>query len=288
MIHETFSVTAEGSLNGGATLCTYLLELGDEFRYRKRPLILICPGGGYGMTSRREAEPLALAFNAAGYHAAVLYYSCAPARFPTQILEIAQAWKLICDRAEEWGVLQEQTVILGCSAGGHLAASYGIFCGEKFVTDRVNMSAKQLRPRGMILCYPVISAGKYAHRGSFENLLGASYTELSNSEKLEQVSLEKQVTAETPECFIWHTSEDDCVPVQNSYLFALALKEKGIDCELHVFANGPHGLSLAKECTAHANAADAAEKECSAWFSLAIGWLKKRIGFALPIMPLVC
>ena len=150
------------------------------------------------------------------------------------------------------------------------------------------MSAKQLRPRGMILCYPVISAGKYAHRGSFENLLGASYTELSNSEKLEQVSLEKQVTAETPECFIWHTSEDDCVPVQNSYLFALALKEKGIDCELHVFANGPHGLSLAKECTAHANAADAAEKECSAWFSLAIGWLKKRIGFALPIMPLVC
>lgn len=274
MLHEKFSVRAEGSVKGRATLCTYLLDLGEEFRYRKRPLILICPGGGYGMISEREGEPLALAFNAAGYHAVVLKYSCAPARYPTQILEVAQAWKLICEHAEEWGVLKDEMFILGSSAGGHLAASYGIFCGEKFVCNSVGMSEEELRPRGMILCYPVITSGKFAHCGSFENLLGAPYEKLQGTVELEKVSLEKQVTERTPACFLWHTCADDLVPMQNSLLFASALKEKGVDSELHMFAEGCHGLSLADERTA-----GGIFKECSAWFPLVLAWLKKRTRF---------
>ena len=79
MLHETFKLRAEGS-QPDARLVTYIQEYSDAMAVAERPLVLLCPGGGYGRTSDREAEPIALQFLAMGYHAAVLRYSCAPAR----------------------------------------------------------------------------------------------------------------------------------------------------------------------------------------------------------------
>ena len=204
--------------------------------------MLICPGGGYGFVSDREAEVMALQFTAMGCHAAVLTYSTYPFKYPVQILEAAQAWKLIRDNAERWNVLSDKIIILGCSAGGHLAASYSLFCGEDFVTESVGMTADELRPAGMILCYPVITSGEFAHRDSFATLLGDDYNNLLGTELLEKVSLEKQVTEKTPPAFIWHTYTDNVVPVENSLLFASALRKHNVNCELHIFPDGGHGL----------------------------------------------
>ena len=96
-----------------------------------------------------------------------------------------------------------------------------------------------------MLSYPVITSGRKAHRGSFENLLGDRYEEL-----VEEMSLENQVDADTPPAFLWHTTEDDCVPVENSLLFYQALHDQGISVEMHIYPHGPHGLGLANELTA--------------------------------------
>ncbi len=276
MLVEKFKIAAEGS-GENANLKTYIIDSSEQMKYNKRPLVLICPGGGYGFVSDREAEVMALQFTALGYHAAVLTYSTYPVRYPAQILEVAQAWKLIRENAEEWNVLSDKTVILGCSAGGHLAASYSLFCGEDFVTKSVGLVADELRPAGMILCYPVITSGEFSHRDSFATLLGGDYESLVGTELLEKVSLEKQVTEKAPPAFIWHTYTDNVVPVENSLLLASALRKHNVNCELHIFPDGGHGLGLANELSQDSNGWGVQE-ECKIWIRLAEVWLKNKFG----------
>lgn len=54
-----------------------------------------------------------------------------------------------------------------------------------------------------------------------QNLLGANPT----ADELKYMSLETQVTSQTPPSFLWQTVTDEVVPVENSYLFADACKK---------------------------------------------------------------
>ena len=267
MLTEEFSIQAEGS-RPGAKLCTYILDASEEFLIQKRPLILVCPGGGYAYTSDREAEPIAMRFLAMGCHVAVLRYSCAPAVYPTALLELAQAMKLVHDYADEWKVDEGKIFVQGSSAGGHLAASLGVFWHEKWLAQKSGVKNEWLRPAGMILCYPVITSGEFAHRGSFENLLRGQYTE----EMLERTSLEKQVTEQTPSVFLWHTFIDETVPAENALLFATALRRHGVSTEFHMYPVGCHGLAACDEQTAHPDRHNI-QPECQSWLTLVKTWL---------------
>lgn len=245
---------------------TYLLE-GEKVR----SAVLICPGGGYRYTSAKEGEPVALKFNEAGFHAFVLNYSVSPARHPLPLLDVSRAMCLIRQYADIWRVNKNQIAICGFSAGGHLAASLGVHWNKPFLQD-VQESIQGLNcPNALILCYPVITSGKYAHRASFENLLGSA----PSSDLLEEMSLEKHITKKTPPAFLWHTLEDETVPVENSLLFAQALRENHVPFEMHIYPSGQHGLSLAtEECndeTKHLHAAS--------WFELCTRWLKNELGW---------
>ncbi len=264
---EVFSLHAEGSLPD-AKLYTYILDTKEELLIKKRPIILLCPGGGYTHTSDREAEPLAMRFLAMGYHAAILRYSCAPAIYPTALLELAQAMKLIHAHADEWKVEADKIFVQGCSAGGHLAGSLGVFWQEKWLADKTGVQNEVLRPAGLILCYPVITSGEFAHRGSFENLLRGQYTE----EMLERTSLEKQVTKQMPPVFLWHTFTDGSVPVENSLLLVAALRKCGISTEFHMYPVGGHGLAACDEQTAHPDGHDI-QVQCQSWLTLVKTWL---------------
>lgn len=268
MIYQVMNIKAE-TYEEPAKLYLYLLEKSPEIGIDKRPLIFICPGGGYGMTSDREAEAIALQFVAAGFHAAVLRYSVAPARYPTALLQVAAGFKYLREHAEEFHIDADRMVVQGASAGGHLAASYGVFWKKKtFLAEMLHTTPEMLKPNGMILSYPVITSGPKAHRGSFENLLGDRYDELVN-----EMSLENQVDADTPPAFLWHTTEDDCVPVENSLLFYQALHNQGISVEMHIYPHGPHGLGLANELTATKDGFGI-QPECATWIDHARTWLK--------------
>lgn len=271
MIYKEFDIKEEGSLEG-AHLTVYIQEYTESLNIKERPLILICPGGAYAYTSDREAEPIALAFLAKGFHAAILRYSCAPAVFPTALMELGRSILLIRENARSWHVKEDSIVVQGCSAGGHLAASYACMWMNDFLSDGMGITYAdriKLRPNGLMLCYPVITSGKFAHSDSIKNLLGEEYLELK-----EMMSLENAVNEHVPRTFIWHTFTDGSVPVQNSLLFANALIEHGINTELHIFPEGCHGLALANELTA-GNEVKEIEPVAEPWIDLATTWMKK-------------
>lgn len=159
-----------------------------------------------------------------GYHAAMLRYSVEPARYPTALLELTRSVAVIREHAGEWNIDADKIVIMGFSAGAHLAASYGVFWKEKFLSENVGTEKEILRPNALLLCYPVISSKDgILHEGSFRNLLGE---EFENPEMRAKMSLEDQVNEDTPKCFLWHTYEDDTVPVENSLVFIQALRKR--------------------------------------------------------------
>lgn len=255
-----------------AKLYTYFLDNSREIApERVRPVIVICPGGGYEWVSEREAEPIALKFVGAGYHAVVLHYSVAPAaHYPTALRQLAWTVAHLREHAAEYHIDPNKVVVAGFSAGGHLAASYGVFWKKKtFLAEELGVDAEQLRPNGLLLSYPVITSGPKAHRGSFTNLLGDRYDEL-----VDEMSLENQVRLDTPKTFLWHTAPDDCVPVENSILFFTALHALEIPVEMHIYPVGGHGLGLASEETQSYEYQNAVREECQSWISLALSWMQ--------------
>lgn len=239
----------------------------------KRPCMIVCPGGGYAMCSQRESEPIALHFLPCGFNVFVITYSCAPHHFPTQLREVAALTELIYKNADEWNCDTSKIAIIGFSAGGHLAAHYSTMYNCKEVRE-VFPESKPVN--ASVLCYPVITADpKHGHMGSFDNLLGR--TERTDAE-IDYFSCERNVKATTPPAFIWHTTEDTCVPVKNSILYADALSSHGIPFELHIFPFGWHGLSTADAMTN----GDMDEKvsHTETWLNEAEKWLKL-IGFKI-------
>lgn len=216
----------------------------DNVGFKKRPSMLICPGGGYSFCCPREAEPIALNFLPEGYNVFVLTYSVAPNKFPTQIREVAAVMELIYKNAEVWHCDTEKIAIIGFSAGGHLAAHYSTMYDCKEVRD-VFPDSKPVN--ATILSYPVITADfKQTHQKSFINLIGHAP---ESKEEQDYFSCECQVNKNTPPTFIWHTAEDASVPVKNSLLYANALTEHNIPYELHIYPYGFHGMSSCDEHT---------------------------------------
>lgn len=212
---------------------------------QKRPCMVVCPGGGYGMVSQREAEPIALHLLPEGFNVFVLTYSVAPHRFPNQLLQVAAVIELIYENAEQWNCDTDKIAIMGFSAGGHLAAHYSV-CYDCEAVRKVFPDSKPVN--ASVLCYPVITADPaYSHRlASFKNLLGYNP---QIQEEVTFFSCEKQVSEKTPPAFLWHTAADACVPVNHSLLYAQALAQNGVPFELHIYPQGQHGLATVDEQT---------------------------------------
>lgn len=276
MIYETVklrefypALSAEG---GEPILKTYCRDVSREIDLDRRfPAMLICPGGGYAFVSDREAEPMALDYLSAGFNAFVLTYSVAPARYPSALLQAAAAMDYIRKNADRYHVYPEKISISGFSAGGHLAGSLACFWNEKFIADTLETASENLRPNAAVLSYPVITGGEKAHRGSFDNLCG------SDKALVQKMSLETAVTKNTPPTFLWHTATDGCVPVENSLLMASALRENGIPFELHIFAEGSHGLSTCTYQSAGPKSPNMINPEAAKWFDLSVTFLKKQM-----------
>lgn len=271
MIHETIPLTVPGA-GEAAPLVTYVPDnfpaLGMD---RRRPALIICPGGGYEHISDREAEPVALRFAGLGYAAFVLRYHVAPqARWPVPQRQLLTAIDYVRTNCGRYHVDPEAVIVLGFSAGGHLALCAGTMWNKPEVYRALKKKSPAFRPDGMVLCYPVVTSGPAAHRGSFENLLGERYDELA-----ETVSLEKRVTRKTPPAFIWHTADDVVVPVENSFLLVKAMEAREVPCELHVYPHGSHGQSLADHTVYAPEDMRRLSVSCAVWVERCDAWLRR-------------
>ncbi len=233
-LYEYFGVTPEKNARAELTVLHYPTSC-EVSRYRKKPAVLVIPGGGYGMTSDREAEPIAFRFLTYGFVPFILRYSCTPLHFPTQLREAAMAMRFIRENAQKYEVDANMVAAIGFSAGGHLCGSLGTMYDCHQVADIA--PAAVIRPDALAMCYPVTLSWGNTHGGTMDNVSGGD-------EKLRQeLSLDRRVRPDMPPVFLWHTRNDTVVPVRNSIVFAQALDEHGVDFSLHVYRNGWHGLS---------------------------------------------
>ena len=130
-----------------ATITTYIKEMYPDYQDPfNRPLVIICPGGGYDHHSPREGESMAIKMLDLGYNAVVLRYSLAPYVYPTQVYEAAYTVKWVRDHAKEWDVNPDRIILAGFSAGGHLAACLGTMWSG----DMVASFAKKYQRRSAV------------------------------------------------------------------------------------------------------------------------------------------
>jgi acetyl esterase/lipase len=204
--------------------------------------IVIFPGGGYGGLAPHEGAGYAEWLSENGIAGLVVKYRLGTHgyRHPAMLNDAARAVRLTREKAAEWKIDSKRVGVMGSSAGGHLAATILTHFDEGNANASDPVERHSSRPDLGILCYPVISMGENTHAGSRKNLLGENPSE----ELIELLSNEKQVTPQTPPCFIWHTWEDKGVKIENALGFASALQKAGVPFDLHVYQKGGHGMGL--------------------------------------------
>jgi len=289
-------------------LTTYILQDSPELLSgKKRPAIIICPGGGYFNCSDREAEPVAIRFASMGYHTFVLRYSTycegsgifpdimngielnKNSQYPNAMREIGKTMLILREHAQEWLVDTDRIAVCGFSAGAHNAAMYATNWHEDIINEYFQEEKKKFCPAAVILGYTLsdyvymkeaiekyIPMDKAFFNASIKAYLG---TENPCEEILDKVSPARHVTEYTPPTFLWATAQDNLVPVQHSLRMSYALAEKKIPFEMHIFEEGPHGLSLSTQASAQSKSQ--IYKDAAKWTELAGCWLEKR--FALPL-----
>ena len=204
--------------------------------------IVICPGGGYGGLAPHEGQGYAEWLADNGVAGIVLKYRLGSKgyRHPIMLNDAARAVRLTRTKSVDWKIDPKRVGIMGSSAGGHLASTLLTHFDAGKPGDADPIEQLSSRPDLGILCYAVITMGDNTHGGSRTNLLGNTPA----PELIELLSNEKQVTKDTPPCFIWHTWEDNAVKVENSLDFASALQRNHVPFDLHVYQKGGHGMGL--------------------------------------------
>lgn len=249
-------------------------QLSERGIRKRRPALLVIPGGGYGMLSEREAEPVALQFFAEGFDCFVLRYDVAPLHYPTPLLQAGMAMLWLRKNASALAIDDAHIAAAGFSAGGHLAGCLAFLWRDAALQAAFGRDTDAIRPDACLLAYPVVTADeRYRHNDSFDNFCG-------KTADFSAYSLERHVPRGAPPCFLWTTNTDDLVPPENTLLLYGALRAAGIPTELHVFEYGPHGLSVSGAET-EPNDADAPfYARVRQWLPLSLSFLKTH-GFCI-------
>ena len=254
---------APGALGQRAQDIPTLTPFAPEAAKKNGASIVVLPGGAYGNLAEHEGTAYAEWLAAHGITAYVLKYRLGTNgyRHPVMLDDVSRAVRLVRSFARRDGLDPARVGVIGSSAGGHLAATIATHfdAGRADATDPVERESS--RPDVAILCYPVISLGEFAHVGSRKNLLG----DQPDPQLVTLLSNELQVTAATTPSFLWHTVEDKSVPVENSLLFAGALRKAGVPFSLHLYEKGAHGLGLGRP-----------GKPAPPWDDQCLYWLQER------------
>lgn len=256
MIQMTCPGHPDAALEGYILDCE--LTLGQD---RDRPAIVICPGGGYLYCSPREAEPIALAYAARGFHAFILRYSTGrSAKGFAPLEEVSWVIGLLREHAEEWHIHPDKILTCGFSAGGHLALAAGLMADN--------------RPNGMILSYPAVTIPNLPGADFMLKLLAGKET--VTDEDAAALDLLSKIDPDAPPVFLVATAEDLLTP-SGALSVAKAYSDLGLGYELHIFQHGPHGLSLGTAVTADGSS-QVLNDAYAVWPDLSAAWISKVYG----------
>jgi len=204
--------------------------------------MVICPGGGYTGLAAHEGNDYALWLNQHGITCFVLKYRLGSSgyHYPAEFQDVTRAIRWVRAHAADYHIDPNRIGIMGSSAGGHLSSMVLTHFDSGDTNSPDPVERQSSRPDIGILCYPVITMGEFTHRGSRNSLLGTN----QSPEMVKYLSSELQVSSNTPPCFLWTTFEDRTVPMENSMMFAEALRKNRVPLDLHIYQKGGHGMGL--------------------------------------------
>lgn len=288
------------AINDTAYVTSYLLESKISMNtYKNRPALIICPGGSYLFKATKEGEPVAIEFLSRGYNAFVLNYSTLfPDResfvnregqnhhavYPRQVVELMETISLVKRNSDTWGIDKNKIFVLGFSAGGHIAGSAGVHWKNGEILQHLSFTpqAQEVRPTGVILCYPMLNGNILKYLRTNENKEIAdqySYTSLAihgtdtpEETVINDLDLRQFITPDTPPTFVWHTVEDMITKAADTTSFVEKLLQENVSCEYHLFTKGKHGMGLCNAVAAK-NQSDI-NLSCAQWITLADLWMK--------------
>jgi len=224
-----------------------LLKFMDSFK-ENRKMALVVPGGAYeSVAISNEGIEVAKRLEQAGYAVAVLNYRCQPNRYPIPQMDLVLAIKYMRSYASKYN-LQDDLMVVGFSAGGHLVASEACYYqeNEKTLMEELKKDSQVLfqkfvklsaKPDSLVLAYPVINFVSEQHEQSFENISGG------DESLREKLSIDLHVTSDYPKTFVWACDDDELVPPSNASRMYEALKNVGVEAGYKSYPTGGHGIA---------------------------------------------
>lgn len=249
----------------GGYLTVYERTEMPELSPRIRPAMLVVPGGAYKGIAAREGEPIALAYLNKGFSAFVLSYSV-QTKYPVPLIESMLAIRFIRDNAEKYNTDKDQVCAIGFSAGGHLTGMLATVKNTE--SEQIGFSADEVRPNAVIMSYPVVTLGQYTNEGTKKVITGG------DEDLIEKLSVEKRVDKNSAPAFIWHTYNDNGVPMENALMLADAYRKNNVPFALHIFEHGWHGLALCNDDLNDFTAEQMFLHKVGKWFDLSVDWLQ--------------
>ena len=288
-------------LNDTARLTAYIADAEIGYRlFRKRPGIILAPGGAYLMHATREKEGVAVEFLAKGYNVFLLEYSLGFSsrevkesgadsldtdhRFPRPLIEMLEAIHYVRQNADTMNTDGSRLFLLGFSAGAHLCGSAGVFWNTPVYTGQLSFTPEgnELKAAGMVLCYPMLNASPNRimdinNPNTVDGRLVKEFmyqTQAPTQEQIDAYDLTRHISKDAVPTFIWHSTDDPVVDSRDSTRFILALQDAGIDCEYHLYDRGGHGLGLANKV--YARSESEIIPEIAVWTTMADNWMSRR------------
>ena len=288
------------TLPSGAYADTYIMDSEINYReYRKRPAILVAPGGAYAVHATKESEPVAIQFMQMGYQVFVLKYSVGSDRsrpekgiiksavYPLQAVEMLEALHIVKEHADEWNIDKNRIFLMGFSAGGHVCASCGVRWNDPAIVKQLSFRPKkdELKAAGIVLGYPFLvpNSDEFFKKHPLKAVEKVQHimnyvlyqSDFPSQKDVEKVNLINYISQDTVPMFLWHSIDDQVIDAGNSTRFISKLLEYGISAEYHLFGHGEHGKALENSLTHKRD--EMIDHHLNSWISLADYWMN-RIG----------
>lgn len=286
-------------LNSRRTASIEVYALDSEISHgvhRKRPAMIICPGGAYLISAIKEGEAVASQFLARGYSCFVLRYSTfindrdsmlsdSPsindeAYYPKQILELMETIHIIRENSNAWNIDVDNIFAIGFSAGGHIVGTVATRWNDEFFTSKLSFfpGKDELKLKGCILSYPMLEGPLLNHPNGDLNKQSSlmerclyGHTNPTVEER-RQLELYHYISKSTSPIFAWHTTGDNVTSTSVTTRFVEKLQGYNIPTEFHLFTGGQHGLSISNSL--YAKSQNEINERISIWVELACAWLE--------------
>jgi acetyl esterase/lipase len=268
-----------------ATLTAYIQEpISDSQLLQRKPAIIICPGGAFLGFTEKETEPVALRFLSEGFQAFVLRYSIGTdfARFPSPFIDAAKAVMSVRQNCDRWGTDPNRIILCGFSTGGQVAATLGATWREDYLKNSLKADSQLFKPNALILGYPLLDMECFysfnQHKSQeMDTLLEMMFTSIYGTmfptkQMMEKWNIVDRINVHFPPTFLWTTSEDSFIDVEESMKFIKTLAAYKIPYEFHIFERGAHGMSLGTEGLTGESIKN--RGNAPKWFELAMHWMK--------------